>query len=181
MSSNLERVKEHWDEYTARFSGRSSGLFWFDIPEVMRQINKQISGDPEVDWSEYTLHKYFNNLLPMDRCLSLGCGVGTLERSLASLGAFNCCDAYDVSETAISGAKTAARREGLENIRYEVRDINTVELPAQTYDPAWAYGSLHHLRELEHVSGQVRHALKPKGLFVFHEYKFRPLTKRKGS
>lgn len=169
-SDNLERVKKHWDEHTSRFSGRSSGLFWWDVPEVMRYINKQISGDSEVDWIEYTLGKYFKDYLPVNRCLSLGCGVGDLERSLARLGAFDHCDAYDLSEAAITKAKAAAEREGFQHIHYQVRNINALDLPTQAYDAVWAYGSLHHFQELEHVSQQVRQALKPNGLLAFHEY-----------
>ena len=99
MSSDINVTAQHWSNHVERFSGRNAGLFWWEAgSEVDRHINSKISGEPDVDWLEYSLRKYFDGRLPLTRCLSLGCGSGHLERTLAQLGAFQHCDAYDVAE-----------------------------------------------------------------------------------
>jgi 2-polyprenyl-3-methyl-5-hydroxy-6-metoxy-1,4-benzoquinol methylase len=134
MPINTKEVGEHWSEYTAaRSAGKNIGLSWWDAgPEICKRINRNISGDTECDYTTYTLSKYFNDKLPLTRCLSLGCGDGSLERSLASQGAFHHCDAYDVSEGSIEIAKKLAKEEGFDNIRYSIADINNITLPLIT-------------------------------------------------
>ncbi|MGH9338691.1 MAG: class I SAM-dependent methyltransferase [Acidobacteriota bacterium] len=170
MPDDLELTSQHWDEFTARYSGRNAGIFWWEVPEVMSQINRRISGDPEVDWFQYTLHKYFAGRLPIARTLSLGCGTGEGERRLAELGAFQQCDAYDLSGSAILEARKAAEAAGLDHIRYQVADVNALELPKATYDIVWAYGAMHHFANLEHVIDRARGSLKPDGLLAMNEY-----------
>ena len=170
MLDKVERTAQHWDEHTVRFSGRNAGLFWWEVPEVLRHINRKISSSPDIDWVEYTVRKHFKDRLPLDRCLSLGCGVGQLERSLARLGAFRRCDAYDVSEGALREAKAKAERAGFTNINYSRADVNRLELPHNVYDAVWTYGAMHHFEELEYACAQIQAALKPAGLLVINEY-----------
>ncbi len=169
MTNEIESAAKHWDEYTRKYAGRRTGLYWYELPGVMNHINLRISGRPDVDWIEYTVKKH----LPMARvarCLSLGCGTGQLERSLARLNAFESCDAYDVSEESIAMARKLADAEGFGHINYQVADVNRLELPEDHYDAAWLYGSLHHLGALEEVLGRLRRSLKPDGLLAFNEY-----------
>ncbi len=169
VKKDSERAAEHWDEHAASYSGRKTGLFFWEVDEVMRQLNRRISGDPELEWQDYTLQRHFAGRLPLERCLSLGCGTGELERKLARAGAFRACDACDVSATSLQMAEQAAAREGFE-IGYFQADANLLELAEDRYDAVWAYGALHHFRNLEHVSRQIRSSLKREGLLCFLEY-----------
>jgi 2-polyprenyl-3-methyl-5-hydroxy-6-metoxy-1,4-benzoquinol methylase len=172
MSSNIEKVGRCWSEYTAeRVAGKHIGLSWWDAgPEICRRINRNISGNVDCDYTSYTLDKYFSGKLPLSHCLSLGCGAGSLERSLARQEAFQHCDAYDVSEGSIEIAKKLAKQEGFENISYSMADINNITLPSNFYDSVWIQGALHHFESLEQVYDQVKHALKPGGLLILNEY-----------
>ncbi len=170
MANETERTVKHWDEFTETCAGKKSGLFWMEIPEVLRGINRSISGDPNVDWAEYTVRKYFLNRLPLNRCLSLGCGTGELERNLARRKVFLNCDAYDISPKAVEQAKELAKGEGFGNIHYAVTDLNRVGLPANTYDAVWIYGAMHHFQSLEALARQIARTLTPGGLLVFNEY-----------
>lgn len=81
----INRAAQHWGEHTKRFSGRNAGLFWWEAgTEIHQHINRKISGDSSVDWTTYTLRKYYNGALPLGCCLSLGCGDGHLERTLVT-------------------------------------------------------------------------------------------------
>ena len=145
-------------------------MFWWEIPEVMRSMNRLISGDAKVDWPTYTVRKYFADRLPLARCLSLGAGAGQLERDLARLNLFEQCDAYDISPAAVKKAEKAAREEGWTNIRYAEADINALHLPPGSFDSVWVYGAMHHFTRLEHLSREIRRALRPGGLLILNEY-----------
>ena len=169
MDKDLDLAKKHWDEFAAKLAGRRTGLFWWEVPEVMREINRRISGDGEVGWIEYTARKHVRDL-PVERCLSLGCGTGDSERVLARMGAFRECDAFDLSAVAIEKAKEAARLEGFSNINYSEADINSIRLAKNAYDAIWLYGAMHHFKNLEHIATQIQSALKPNGIVALNEY-----------
>lgn len=48
-------------------------------------MNRKISGDPYTSACKYLLQYMVkkNYILPVERCLTLGCGAGNLERELA--------------------------------------------------------------------------------------------------
>ncbi len=167
-SSNLRRTAEHWEAQGSWEDGR--GLYWLELEAVRRRLNLKVTGRPESDWVRHTLERHFEGHLPLQRCLSLGCGEGGLERQLASLGVFVACDAFDVAAGSIANAQTLARQAGYEHIAYRVEDANNMQLPAQTYDAVWASGAVHHFERLEHVFTQLAAALKPGGLFILNEY-----------
>ncbi len=166
--SALQRTADHWSAEGAWEIGR--GLYWLELPAVQRRLNRKVSGQPDVDWVRYTLEYHFAGRLPLDRCLSLGCGEGGLERQLAGLGAFVACDASDIADGAIAGAQALAGQAGYDHIHYVVQDVNQVELPVGYYDAVWGAGAVHHFERLEHVFEQIAAALKPGGLFILNEY-----------
>lgn len=167
-SAELRRTAEHWDTQGPWQSGR--GLFWLELEAVQRRLNRQVSGRSDIGWLRYTLDRHFAGRLPLQRCLSLGCGEGGLERQLAGLGAFLACDACDIAPGSIAKAQTLARQAGYEHIAYRVEDANHIQLPAQAYDAVWASGAVHHFERLDHVFAQIAAALKPGGLFILNEY-----------
>ncbi|HML23678.1 MAG TPA: class I SAM-dependent methyltransferase [Aggregatilinea sp.] len=97
--------------------------------------------------------------------LELGCNAGWLTLAMAQQGA----DALglDISAPAIDIARgyyEAIRERVPGTARYEVTDLNTLQLEPETYDVIAAKGVLHHLPDLDHVITQVYAALKPGGL-----------------
>jgi 2-polyprenyl-3-methyl-5-hydroxy-6-metoxy-1,4-benzoquinol methylase len=171
MKNDTNVVSEYWSNRNKTFAGKNIGKFWWDAgPDIHAYRNTKISGDPTINWIQYSLMKYFDGRLPLTRCLSLGCGWGRLERHLARLGAFLHCDAYDVSEGAIQQARELARESGFNHISYEVADINTITLPLDAYDAVWISMAMHHFEELEYICKQIKNSLKPDGLLILEEY-----------
>jgi len=170
--SKVEKISEVWSEYTQeREAGKNVGKYWWDAgPEIHYYTNRLITGDSKIYWIPYTLEKYFKGKLPLQRCLSLGCGTGPLERDLCNRGIAKTIDAYDVAEVSIQKARELAESEGYLNINYYVSDINTIILPESAYDAVWVAGSLHHFEALEHVYQQIKKCLKPGGLLIINEY-----------
>lgn len=102
--------------------------------------------------------------------LELGCGSGWLTLALAQAGA----DALglDISEQALDVGRAyyeRIRERVPGRLRYEVADLNVVELPAATYDLIVIKGTLHHLPEAPHVIAQVKRALKRGGRLWIHD------------
>lgn len=89
---------------------------------------------------------------------------------MARLGVAEELVGIDIAPGAIGQAQERARKEGLDNIQYRVSDINREELPAEKYDIIWANGALHHIRDLDEVTGRLSAALKPGGILVSNEY-----------
>lgn len=168
QSHDSERTADHWSAEGSWQAGR--GLYWLELAAVQHRLNHKVSGRAGVDWVHYTLERYFSERLPLEHCLSLGCGEGGLERQLACLGAFQHCDAYDIAAGSIEKARSAAAAAGYGHIQYAVCDLNSLTLPACRYDAVWALGAIHHLDRLDHVFAQIGTTLKPGGLFILNEY-----------
>jgi GT2 family glycosyltransferase/SAM-dependent methyltransferase len=149
--------------------------FWGHVPEVERRFLRRASPElPAGSWAEACVREYLAGRTPVERMLSVGCGTGELERTLARLNAFRECDAWDIAPGGIETARRLAREEGFDHIHYEVRDItaaNTaVDLPPERYDAVWFESSLHHIEPLERVCEQVARTLKPDGFLFLNEY-----------
>jgi GT2 family glycosyltransferase/SAM-dependent methyltransferase len=149
--------------------------FWGHVPEVERRFLQRVSPDsPAGSWAEACVREHLAGRTPVERMLSVGCGTGELERTLARLDAFRECDAWDIAPGGIEIARRLAQEEGFDNIHYEVRDITArdtaADLPPERYDAVWFESSLHHIEPLERVCEQIARTLKPDGLLFLNEY-----------
>jgi ubiquinone/menaquinone biosynthesis C-methylase UbiE len=175
----LRRVRKRENHKTSEYWGKEAGtwhvgrgIHWTEHIAVQERLNKKITGDPYKDAVHFfvdflTLH---GMKLPLERCLTLGCGSGDLERSLS---VFNFClrhDAHDIAGEAIQRAREKALEEGLSHIYYDVSDINTLTLPPDAYDAIFGFHSIHHFIKLEHIFSEVRNALKQDGYFMLYEF-----------
>ncbi len=160
----------HWDRTVAAVESKElKGWLDWEFIEV-EHIRPQLSGDRSLYYLQHFFRKHLP-AMPVDKALSLGCGGGNLERALIQLKAAKSIDAYDASPESIRLANELAARDGLSaRLRYEVADINRLELPARAYDFVVAKMSLHHFEDLDHVYSQIARSLKPGGVFMFNEY-----------
>lgn len=108
--------------------------------------------------------------MPFKRAITLGCGRGELERGLAKYNFALVHDAVDIAEAMIEDAAVLAQAAGLKHIKYEVGDLNTIELPRNTYDVVFGVSAIHHVARLEHLFDQISRSLKPGGYFFLDEF-----------
>lgn len=102
--------------------------------------------------------------------LELGCGEGALSVDLARRGLS--VTGIDLSPERIKQATETAAREGVSGrTMFQVSDLNTTNLPADTYTCIVAHDSLHHILELDHLLDQVRNALREGGAFLVMDYR----------
>lgn len=165
-----ETVGEFWSR-KLQGSDFTPERFWGHVPEVERRVLQRASAvGPVGSWAEACVREFLAGRTPVERMLSVGCGTGELERTLARLNAFHECDAWDIAPGGIDIARRLAREAGFGNIRYEVRDVTAAPLPPEHYDAVWFESSLHHIEPLERVCEQVARTLKPDGFLFLNEY-----------
>src|SRR3990172_12550119 len=83
------KTKQKWGKEAGTWEiGR--GIHWTEHKAVQERINKKVSGDPKKDPYHYFIDFLNKNgiHLPLERCLTLGCGAGDLERGLSK---YNFC------------------------------------------------------------------------------------------
>ena len=167
----LERAARLWGDRSAQLGDEdiAKGYFWNDKAVIRRHHNRKISGRDHVDWIDYVAERCLTQR-PLERCLSLGCGGGKLERWLVARGVARSVDAYDVSPRSIQVARELAQQNGYSTIHYAVADVNTVALPSSRYDAVWVYHAMHHFRDLEAICERVASSLKPGGVLVLNDY-----------
>ena len=168
-----ESVGEFWSR-KLQGSDFTPERFWGHVPEIERRVLRRLSPDRSAgSWAEVCVREHLAGRTPVERMLSVGCGTGELERTLARLNAFRECDAWDIASGGIEIARRLAREEGFDHIHYEVRDVTTAEdtdLPPERYDAVWFESALHHIEPLERVCEQAARTLKPDGFLFLNEY-----------
>lgn len=146
--------------------------------EVWGASARQIANDYPPDWRYQRntrdsaivdadlIDAFLDHVQPGMNVLEIGCHVGWLTLAMAQRGAH--VTGIDLSSEAIAIAENyykSVKDSVMGTAEYLVKDINTVDLPANTYDIIVAKAVLHHLIELEHVVDQIHKSLKPGGLF----------------
>ena len=120
-----------------------------------------LTGDPTRSWLDDLIARG-----PFGSAAMLGCDEDPLEASWMRAGASARLDVYDLSAEVIRRRRARAPR----GVRFIRADLNFAHLPTERYDVIWSSGCLHHLVNLEHLMDQVSRALRPGGLFAFHDY-----------
>ncbi len=142
---------------------------WISNPLIEEVIHQRISGGKKKYWLRWLIEDYFagktfNNLI------SLGCGVGNHEITIAQCNFARTIDAFDFSASSIEIAKKRAETAGVK-VNFYTDDFNQFHLDTgKKYDIAFCSGSLHHVKELERFLDIVHRSLHPEGYFVINEY-----------
>jgi SAM-dependent methyltransferase len=100
---------------------------------------------------------------PGDRVLDIGCGLGDSTLELAELvGPAGHAHGVDVAERMISGARDEAERAGVQNVSFDVADVQTARFD-ETYDYAFArFGTMFFANPVVALRN-VRRAMRPGG------------------
>lgn len=100
------------------------------------------------------------------RLLSLGCGYGGVDLQVArNLRRPHELIALDLNPTIYRQALSRAESEGL-NIKFKCVDLNFVEIQPASFDVIYAFASLHHVLNLEHLFSAIHRGLKDGGWLV---------------
>ena len=114
-------------------------------------------------WNEVTDHA---NRYENPRILSLGCGYGGVDLQVArKLRRPHELIAVDLNPTIFQEALSRAKSERL-NIKFKCVDLNFVEIQPASIDVIYAFASLHHVLNLEHLFSAIHRGLKDGGRLV---------------
>lgn len=164
----IERIKYVWG--SGCIWGGSHVQHWLQHPLIQERINLKVSGTARLNRFEYFLDRYLQGKMPVERALTLGSGVGELERGLCQYGFARFHEGLDLSDEAVRIATQKAELGGFGHIRYRTEDLNTVTLDLKSYDVIFGVSSIHHVENLEHLFEQVQRAIKPGGYFFLDEF-----------
>jgi SAM-dependent methyltransferase len=168
-STSASARPDFWGEAAKSHLSRPP-LGWLDTEWVVRRrVFPAVFGWDSGSWWTSDAMRVLD--VPIGgRWLDLGCGGGNPEIQMARNGLFESMLAYDPSAGAIEVARADAARAGVVNIDFQQADINSLELPEESFDVAHINMALHHVVELEHLIFQVNRALRPGGVFIANEY-----------
>jgi len=108
----------------------------------------------------------FANQQKAPKLLSLGCGHGGFELSIASqLNQPYEMIAVDLNPYIWDEAIRRAKDQSL-HIEFKAIDLNFVTIEPDSFDVIFAHASLHHILNLEHLMAQIYRGLKPHGRFI---------------
>jgi len=100
--------------------------------------------------------------------LDVGCGSGGALLRMAELYPTSRFVGYDFSEESIRSAHREAHHAGVRNVRFEVRDVATIEDDA-AFDLVTAFDAIHDQARPGQVLHNIRRSLRPRGLFLMQE------------
>lgn len=100
--------------------------------------------------------------------LDVGCGSGRAMIRLAQEFPRSRFAGYDFSSEAIARARSEARRRGLSNLRFEVRDAALLE-EAGSYDLVTTFDAVHDQAHPDRVLAHIRAALRPDGVYLMQD------------
>ncbi len=142
-----------------------SGHYWNDYHTVVRELNRRVSGRPEVGYRDY-----FHELVDgrrFERALFLNCGDGHVERGFLEAGLIRSGVGLDISEDLLATAREAARGLPLSYVRL---DVNQGVLLNQQYDLIVNNAAGHHIAYVDRVFRALCSALTPDGFFLNSDY-----------
>ena len=136
----------------------------YDTPEFFagyQRLSRSVRGlDGAPEWPA------LQSMLPGiagKRVVDLGCGFGWFARWARAQGAAEILG-IDLSENMLARARAAANDEA---IRYKQADLETLDLPASSFDLAYSSLAFHYVEHLDRLFGALHRALVQSGHFVF--------------
>jgi SAM-dependent methyltransferase len=169
VPEEVSRVSQYWEQQFAR--NRADTSLWTNNLAVARHIYRLISGGSEEHWLSWFFNHYIENGMVFERSLSVCCGDGAHELSLAQTGRVQFIRGFDVSKGAITHAISSFEKAAIPKGRYafEVADADNLQMEGR-FDLILSTGALHHVTALETLLSRLSSMLDPKGYFVVLEY-----------
>jgi SAM-dependent methyltransferase len=152
---------------------RGGGLSYTAYPRFHAVMAEESGGILDATLLQRTLPAFPGVKARLEKGASLadvGCGRGHAVNLLARAYPQSRFVGYDFSEEAIAHARAEAEAWGLENARFEVRDVATLDVFGR-YDVITAFDSIHDQAHPRRVLRNVFHALRPGGLFLMVDIK----------
>jgi ubiquinone/menaquinone biosynthesis C-methylase UbiE len=133
---------------------------WDEIEARAARLVRERSGRDQV---EHVIHEL--SVRSESRMLSLGSGPSGLELAIGRRVPRAQVMCIDINSELLDLGRERAHAQGL-NFAFELADLNTLSLPTHEYDVVMCHAALHHVAELERLVEQIKHTLRPGGVFI---------------
>jgi SAM-dependent methyltransferase len=100
--------------------------------------------------------------------LDAGCGSGRALVALAQAFPRSRFTGYDLCEDAIASARAAAQKAGVENVRFEVRDLTGFD-EKERYDFITSFDAIHDQKDPQGLLNGIFGALRPGGAYLVQD------------
>lgn len=137
-----------------------------DKAKVWDRMAEKYSRQPIANQKAYEIkldltREYFT---PESNVLEFGCGTGSTAILHAPYVAH--IDAIDISSEMIRIARDKLEPEGVDNVTFEVADMDSFKAKPETYDAALGLNIVHLLDDRMSAMKEVYETLKPGGYFI---------------
>lgn len=163
MSEERELVNKRQKEfYNTKNKNLPTRVWSFFRNGVLNRIKKEIGIEKEI----YELHKRWFGDLSDKKVLDLGCYEGN---SLSIYLAQNAEEylGIDLSEKGI--ANLERRLKDIPGAKAKAIDFLSYEFNDKDFDLIYAYGVLHHFKDVEELILKLNQKLKPEGVIISHD------------
>ncbi|MEL0456917.1 class I SAM-dependent methyltransferase [Flavobacteriaceae bacterium SZ-1-7] len=162
--NEIDRAKTAFNHLSIQSSN------WWIIPKVQQRWRKMISGNKDLELEQFIMENHLKGLKNL-KMLSLGSGDCTSELKFAKYKNFKEILCTDIAEKPLNKAKEIATKENLNNIKFQIQDVNNFSLPENQFDVVYFRASLHHFRNIDSFIGNhILKTLKSDGFLIIDEY-----------
>lgn len=160
--NRLELNKRQQEFYDRKKKNLPTRIWSYFRNGLLNRIKKELGVERDI----YDLHKAWFGDLTDKKVLDLGCYMGNslsmylAENSKSYLG-------IDLSEKGIQHLRR--RLENVPKAKAEVMDFLSEEFKEKDFDLIYAYGVLHHFKDVDELIKRLQEKLKPRGIIVSHD------------
>jgi SAM-dependent methyltransferase len=115
-------------------------------------------------------------LRPGQSLLDVGCGPGTITAELAALISPGRVTAVEITEDALSLARTEAQARGQSNIDFLVADVHALDMPDAVFDVTHAHQVLQHVADPVAALREMRRVTRPGGIVAVRDSDYAAFT-----
>jgi SAM-dependent methyltransferase len=161
-----------WDNSAEHYILDGFKIYWETLSRIASYQFECISGDKDIDMLSYTIKTIMKNF--PDKKIRAGfIGCDELSSPEIRLNERKLCSeiiVMDIAEGLLKHQRENAHAESADNIEYLQTDFNEFILKEDEFDFINAWGTIHHIKNLEHFFSQIKKGLKKDGIMVIYEY-----------
>lgn len=186
QSKNMKKLKlaianffkEHrvtiWDNSSEQYVKNNFKIYWETLHLVAHYQFDCVSGNPNLDLFAHTIKLIQNESAFQGRkirCAMIGCSEITRpELPLFNSGLFEEITIFDIAQGLLDRQQLLVEKEGYDRIFYRYANLNEYQFSENSLEFIFAWGTVHHIENLEHFFAQARKALTTNGLIIMREY-----------
>ena len=167
--SLAKKIGSYWSRHKPK-----KRISWWESPTIVRYVNSIVDGDYVDGLSSGLINrtkKLLKDRLPLEKGISVGCGVGSKEMNLILQGIVKSFDLFELSSARIDQGRILAKKNGLEkNITFVEGNAFSMVTEEEVYDLVHLNNSLHHMMDKYAAVSLSKQVLNTEGHFYMDDF-----------